>query len=72
MTDSEVRPYKFVVRIKDELCTGCENCLPLCPYLAMKNIGNRVYVLEEKCRGCVRCLPACPEEAIYPVKIYLD
>jgi Fe-S-cluster-containing hydrogenase component 2 len=60
-------PARKIVKIIEELCVGCEACLPLCPYAAMETRDDKVYIIDANCRGCMRCIPACPVDAIIPV-----
>jgi ferredoxin len=67
------RPDGLVV-IDTEKCTGCKNCVDLCPYGAI--FFNEDLNLAQKCTGCAhlldgdhpinvpRCVDACPTEAL--------
>ncbi|MDP2359439.1 MAG: 4Fe-4S binding protein [bacterium] len=58
----------------NESCTGCGDCLPLCPAAdcilpdgppADTPLGRaRVRIVPEACTGCGLCLPACAPKAI--------
>jgi heterodisulfide reductase subunit A len=52
--------------LHEELCTGCANCEPMCPYTAISI--NQTRKLAEinmaLCEGCGMCSPACPSGAI--------
>ena len=52
--------------IKNDLCTGCGICIPICPILAIKLDIDRyrgIYVpeiSEKKCNNCYTCMRVCP------------
>jgi heterodisulfide reductase subunit A2 len=52
--------------IKDELCSGCHTCIPLCPYSAISfNHEKKIAVLNGAlCKGCGTCVAACPSGAL--------
>ena len=49
-------------------CTGCNDCLPSCPYDAittMRSDGRDVVEISAAvCKGCGGCVPVCTENAI--------
>jgi len=51
------------IRIDDELCTGCENCLASCPYGGIEIINN-IATITDECNLCGACVDSCPVEAI--------
>lgn len=51
-----------VVIIKDK-CTGCGECLKVCPYDAIVMKNNKAFI-NEYCQLCMTCINACPEGAI--------
>ncbi len=65
----EVEP--LIAQVNQEICSGCEICLSVCPYGAIQmeekmgeNGGKRAKVIEALCRGCGACVAACPSNAI--------
>lgn len=66
-----------VVEIIDESCTGCEICLPACPYdvIAM-NDEERVVAICNMCSSRLEvglrpaCVDACPGDAIFFGDLY--
>ncbi len=55
----------ITAEIEEELCSGCQLCIPLCPYSAIsynkeKDISE---VNEALCKGCGTCVAACPSGA---------
>lgn len=69
-TDSweEVREYSDtqVAVIDNNICTGCGECIKVCPYDAIYiDSSNNYHVNEILCEGCVTCKLVCPvKEAI--------
>ena len=51
--------------IEEELCSGCQICIPLCPYSALElNKEKKVAVINAVlCKGCGVCVAACPSGA---------
>lgn len=66
-------PHRSWFTVND-FCTGCGDCLPLCPApgcilpageAADTPVGTRrVRIVAEVCTGCGLCLPACAPQAI--------
>jgi len=61
----ELEPITAV--INDELCSGCQLCVGLCPFTAIaydkgKNISS---INDALCKGCGTCVAACPSGASY-------
>ncbi len=54
-----------MVKINKEKCSGCGNCVEVCPFgvLEIKN-GKAVVKYLEKCKKCGACVSACPNNAI--------
>ncbi|MCK4669208.1 4Fe-4S binding protein, partial [Candidatus Bathyarchaeota archaeon] len=51
--------------IDESLCTGCNVCVPICPFGAIsKNEIGVAQIDEELCKGCGICAAHCPENAI--------
>jgi heterodisulfide reductase subunit A2 len=59
----ELEPY--TAHIDDTKCSGCQTCVPLCPFTAIKfNREKKVSELNEAlCKGCGTCVAACPSHA---------
>jgi ferredoxin len=54
-----------IIRIDEEKCTGCGNCINACHEGALQLInGKAVLVSDVYCDGLGACLPDCPADAI--------
>ncbi len=48
-----------------DLCRGCEICLKLCPYKAIrKNEKDEIEIIQVLCKGCGVCGASCPKKSI--------
>jgi heterodisulfide reductase subunit A len=54
-----------VAEIDEDLCSGCNTCISLCPYSAIAHDEDKeVSVVDDRlCRGCGTCAAACPTGA---------
>jgi heterodisulfide reductase subunit A len=52
--------------IREEDCSGCKSCLPLCPYQAIsfREDTKKAQINEALCKGCGTCVAACPSGSI--------
>ena len=50
------------IKITDK-CTGCEKCIPSCPYGALEVTDKKAVILDT-CTLCGACVSSCPFEAI--------
>ena len=54
-----------IINIDDQLCTGCEECIPNCPEGAIQIIDGKARLVSDLfCDGLGACLGHCPEGAI--------
>jgi electron transfer flavoprotein alpha subunit len=51
------------VRVKPDLCTGCETCVSTCPFGAIEMKDGKAFITDA-CTLCGACVDACPEKAI--------
>jgi len=49
--------------IDGKTCTGCESCIPACPFGAL-SMKEGIAVVDEKCTFCGACVDVCPVSAI--------
>ena len=49
-------------------CNGCETCISVCPFDAIKIKDDGKASINEYCQMCMACLSACPEGAIIEIK----
>ena len=47
-----------------DLCTGCGDCVPICPVDAIILENGKATINPFICIGCGACIPVCPVEAI--------
>ena len=69
MTESKQHKivHRKIIKIDEDLCTGCELCLEVCIYGGMEVIDGVAVIDregEDRCRGCGRCERVCPTGAI--------
>ena len=55
------------VRLDDETCTGCTNCIKRCPTQAIRVRGKKAYIISDRCIDCGECIRVCPHHAKYAV-----
>lgn len=46
-------------------CTGCGNCIDICPVQAISMQDEQAVINSDKCAGCGVCVDECPNDAIY-------
>ena len=51
--------------IEEQLCSGCQVCIPLCPYNAIELDRDKMVarISDVLCKGCGVCVAACPSRA---------
>ncbi|RLG48247.1 MAG: tRNA uridine 5-carboxymethylaminomethyl modification protein, partial [Thermoproteota archaeon] len=55
----------LVAKVDEDICSGCGNCVALCPYGAVELTDERVAKVDEAlCEGCGACTAACTAGAI--------
>lgn len=57
---------EYVAGVDHDLCTGCRECLRLCPFGAMtySSARRRVSIDPKRCYGCGICRSVCAKNAI--------
>ena len=60
----EIEPYAAVTN--EDLCSGCQICVGLCPYYAIEYDAEKKVsrVKDVMCKGCGVCVAACPSGAM--------
>jgi Pyruvate/2-oxoacid:ferredoxin oxidoreductase delta subunit len=54
-----------VIKINEEKCTGCGDCIPGCPEGALQVIDGKVRLISDLfCDGLGACIGTCPQDAI--------
>jgi heterodisulfide reductase subunit A len=74
VSKSELEKEGVVAKVRECSCTGCQNCIRVCPYTAisLKDIkdrnGNLIKQIADVnpglCTGCGTCTPTCPSRSI--------
>ncbi len=62
----EIELDPFVAYVQEEVCSGCQVCLTVCPFSAItRDEAKRVASVNSAvCTGCGTCAAACPSNAI--------
>lgn len=53
-----------MIAVDIDRCTGCGQCVSVCPTGAISVRDNRVQVADKLCTGCQACVRACPQGAL--------
>lgn len=54
-----------IIKIDEELCNGCGQCIPNCPEGALQIIDDKARIVSDLfCDGLGACIGHCPEDAI--------
>ena len=51
------------VRLDEDLCMGCINCIKRCPTQAIRVRGGKAVITNEFCIDCGECIRICPHHA---------
>jgi Pyruvate/2-oxoacid:ferredoxin oxidoreductase delta subunit len=51
-------------KVNPELCTGCGNCMEVCPTQAISFVDGKAFINEDECARCRACENECPVGAI--------
>jgi iron only hydrogenase large subunit-like protein len=58
-----VKKYFHSVRLDEEKCRGCTNCIKRCPTEAIRVRKSKARIIDERCIDCGECLRVCPYHA---------
>ena len=53
----------MAIKIDKEKCTGCGDCVDVCPVEAI-SVENGKVVISEECVDCGACVSTCKNEAL--------
>lgn len=57
--------HQWIPQIDRTLCTGCGECITLCPTGALGDVGGKAAVVQPNaCTYCAVCEDICPVDAI--------
>jgi len=48
----------------EKFCTGCAQCVRVCPTKSIRIRNNKAFFLNDLCIGCGECILVCPEGAV--------
>jgi len=54
----------ITVKVDEDLCVGCEECLEVCVFRGMEMVDGIAQVNQERCLGYGKCESTCPNEVI--------
>ena len=57
-----------MIQARPDRCTGCGECLAVCPTGALRLLEGHVVVEHALCRQCEACIPACQQGALVVVE----
>jgi len=66
VTQGIVELDPFIAKADEEICTGCQTCLTVCPYDSISLDEEKLIAVinEALCTGCGTCAAVCPSNAI--------
>ena len=60
------------VRLDDDKCQGCTNCIKRCPTEAIRVRNKKAYIISDRCIDRGECIRVCPHHAKYAVSEYFN
>ncbi|WP_066636901.1 [Fe-Fe] hydrogenase large subunit C-terminal domain-containing protein [Desulfolucanica intricata] len=58
-----MQQYFHSVKLDENKCKGCTNCIKRCPTEAIRVRDGRALIIEERCIDCGECIRICPNQA---------
>ena len=68
----EKSDYFHSVRLDEEKCKGCTNCIRTCPTEAIRVRNGKATIMNDRCIDCGECIRTCPNNAKFAVTEMLD
>jgi ferredoxin len=54
----------MIPTVDKELCSGCGNCVEVCPSQAITLKNKKAYIEDDYCEECGFCVAECPVDAL--------
>jgi NAD-dependent dihydropyrimidine dehydrogenase PreA subunit len=55
----------FTIEIDEDLCTGCGECVKICPSEVFEVVNEKTTCPKiNECSECCACIDTCPEKAV--------
>ena len=70
MKDKHMNGFKHLpgvstLSLDPDLCTGCEECISICPHLVFEMIDRKAKIVDhDACMECGACANNCPSDAV--------
>lgn len=61
----ETQRHRIQLAFDSEKCSGCGDCVPVCPQAAITIAEGKASVNRSRCDDCGTCTAVCPDGALY-------